>query len=227
MQINNQLDGGQGFANGAAAAAVAGLTIGKFTQRISWTNSSPCAATGTASYTTQDYSLDIFSGATAGSRIGVQLASGIILVNMLGAGFGKFDADKPFTVSFLVSCIDATADGIGRAVFGKIGADANGDLSFAGFGIKILNRRLWGVLYDTSLKTVDLGVDLSSDLNSLISINRTATGIDYYIDGTLRGTIATAGIGLLKTYTTPRFETDNGATAASNRFMVSPVEILC
>ena len=223
MQINNQLDGGQGFANQAAtqaaAAAVAGL---KTTINYSylWLQNTSVVS-GAGSTTLVPHFLYVSSGATANSKAKGQATSGYQAPLTSGSTTNGMNMDAPFTIEVPVVIISAMEEGVSTFGFGLADTDAAGPLASKGWSFEIRYKRVWLVVHDGStLLEADSGIDLVTDSATPVAISRTSAGFDLYISGAKSASVACGALGedssALGLYACTR----NGTSGGNNSFRV-------
>lgn len=140
------------------------------------------------------YQLPTSQGLDTGA---VNNSSALCHTNLLGfciaqVDWGGFDWDEKAIFVFNYAPSGNVATAVRRVQFKSV--NAIGALGAKGLGIRVDNLDLFGESYGTALDSVDLGVALTgSNVRQIVIVHDpTIPEINWYVDGVLKGTQATA-----------------------------------
>lgn len=172
------------------------------------------AGTGAVAVAGSGLTVQVRTGTTANSKAAASSPSGAVPRIRVGADSG----DGNFSLSFLVARDAVAANGVARLVMGRKDSDTTGPLSAPSYAVEFRSGRVWVVAWDTALREVNTGFDLTVYLNHLIKLVRTSTGFRVFVDGVERPSLTVGAIGAFQANATPRVESQNNASAAENRY---------
>jgi hypothetical protein len=131
------------------------------------------------------------------------------------------DTTKPFSWTFNLLRTAGSANAKLRIGWGKAAADALGDWTVNGFGWSIVNGLISGWYYNGALTETSTTQSLSgSNVQHELSIVRTLTAFEFYINGTLHLTLTVAGFSLTSNRWF-RMECDNLGDTSNNAYRMS------
>jgi hypothetical protein len=215
--------------NGTTISDVVGFLARSNVGTIHWTAASAPTASGSGGSATNDYSLQVFTGATAGSR-GQRHWPHVIDDQWFGAAGTDsriFDFTKRVVVSFSVSAVSTSANG---QFWVKLGLSSNltGNIVSRGFQLRIDDRTPkfgvgggGGFVESAALTALSSSGSIKND----VVIDSDGAGeVKCYINGNLVATLTGGPTDNFAAFLVT-VETLNNGDSSNNQWHVSPLKI--